>query len=1160
MATVAAGPLFFGAGFLNTRGGGDSPFLLFRLHQIVAALADGQFPVRWMPDAAFGLGYPFFSYYAALPYYVAALFVLGGLRLIAAIELTQWLGFLLAAWSMWGLVRALGGRRTAALLAAAAYTFAPYHLVNVYVRGDALSEFWAMGWYPLTLWTAARVCQRPGFRPIASLAISYAALVLTHNVSALIFTPFMLLFVVLLATRTRTARTFWKLAGGLVLALALSAWYWLPALLEQNAVQLTAQTTGYLNFDNHFRYLSGLGDRLLQPRWIFNYDLAGPTPFSMGAVQAFVTGGGALVAVSLLWRRRRPRRLSWLLPVYGLVGLVLSSFMILPLSTWIWQRLPLLPMAQFPWRFFSVQALFSALLIAGVGAYLPRVVYRSLGCPEDPVARSRGLRRRVLDWAPTLVVALALAVASMVGLRPDYIWLTDADITPSTLQLYEWFSGNIGTTIRYEYLPRAVAPRPLTSAMLDGEPAARVTAGTATVEPLIRRTGREDWRVQVTTGQATVSFPTYYWPGWRAWVDGQPASVYPADSLGTLTLEVPAGSHEVLLALGSTPARTVGGIVSAAAGLLCMVMGIHWRAPVRRRPEGKRRACAALLVPVLILLAGWIVRQIPAREVPGDDLTWDFDQQPYLHHNPDGIRFGDAALLQRYEVVREPAEPDLQPTAAKPVEVTLFWDHVAEPGLEVELALVNPAQVVHRIPYTLTAVRRPLVGQVTVVALEPTQPIPPGPMLLRLRVLDYEEKPIPALTSSGNARGDLYLAPIQVAEPDEYQAHDDRVQLLSTTATALTPESIAVWLEWGVGEIVAANHKLSLRLVDEAGYLWAALDEQPGYGFYPTSLWQAGTRFWERLVLAVPYGLPPGQFTLQVVLYDAATLQPKWGPEERPLVLTEYAAYDGRPVRHQFSSSLAAAGLEAPAGLAQGEQLSFVVTWAALQETTAALVVRWELVQPPGEVAAGGECDLDTAWPSSSLVLGRCAGTVDRAALPGEATLRLTVLERASGEPLGAAWDATTLMIREQVRQFDMPALETAVGAEYGQLVRLEGYDLDRGGGRLSLTLYWRCLQAMQTDYVVFVHLVDPATEVIVAQSDLMPRNNQYTTSRWMSGEVVDDRVNLALEQVPAGRYRLAVGLYSRVGDQFLRLPAIDQAGHMLPDGRLFLPADVILP
>ncbi|MFO7538594.1 MAG: hypothetical protein R6X32_11110, partial [Chloroflexota bacterium] len=58
-AVLAAWPLLAEPGLLNTRGGGDSPFLLQRLHQLTTALADGHFPVRWMPDANYGYGYPF---------------------------------------------------------------------------------------------------------------------------------------------------------------------------------------------------------------------------------------------------------------------------------------------------------------------------------------------------------------------------------------------------------------------------------------------------------------------------------------------------------------------------------------------------------------------------------------------------------------------------------------------------------------------------------------------------------------------------------------------------------------------------------------------------------------------------------------------------------------------------------------------------------------------------------------------------------------------------------------------------------------------------------------------------------------------------------------------------------------------------------------------
>src|SRR3989304_4459438 len=87
VSALAALPLFLKPGFLNPRGGGDSPFLLFRLHQLYSAVTQGVFPVRWMPDAAFGLGYPFFNYYAALPFYVAALLHALGSSFVVALKL-----------------------------------------------------------------------------------------------------------------------------------------------------------------------------------------------------------------------------------------------------------------------------------------------------------------------------------------------------------------------------------------------------------------------------------------------------------------------------------------------------------------------------------------------------------------------------------------------------------------------------------------------------------------------------------------------------------------------------------------------------------------------------------------------------------------------------------------------------------------------------------------------------------------------------------------------------------------------------------------------------------------------------------------------------------------------------------------------------------------
>ncbi len=154
IAFAAALPLLAGPGLLNTRGGGDSPFLLQRLQQLETAVLQGHLPVRWMPDANYGYGYPFFNYYAPLSIYITFLFRLIGFSYVRAIQLSQLAGFFVAAAGMFYLARRWLKSDWAGLLAAAAYTVAPFHMVNVYTRGDSLAEFWAMAFYPLVILAA----------------------------------------------------------------------------------------------------------------------------------------------------------------------------------------------------------------------------------------------------------------------------------------------------------------------------------------------------------------------------------------------------------------------------------------------------------------------------------------------------------------------------------------------------------------------------------------------------------------------------------------------------------------------------------------------------------------------------------------------------------------------------------------------------------------------------------------------------------------------------------------------------------------------------------------------------------------------------------------------------------------------------------------------
>jgi hypothetical protein len=188
----------------------------------------------------------------------------------------------------------------------------------------------------------------------------------------------------------------------------------------------------------------------------------------------------------------------------------------------------------------------------------------------------------------------------------------------------------------------------------------------------------------------------------------------------------------------------------------------------------------------------------------------------------------------------------------------------------------------------------------------------------------------------------------------------------------------------------------------------------------------------------------------------------------------------------------------------------------------------------------------------------------DRHALPlapgvgpdGAQTLEVVLYDRAAPDlaPVGVAY----LPIKERPRSFQIPEVQTPVGAEFGGQMRLLGTDLSQTADALTLTLHWQTAQPMTVDYKVFVHLFDPATEAIPVQDDAMPLRNSYPTRWWAAGEVVSDPIRLSLSGVPAGEYRLAVGVYDpATGD---RLAAVDGQGSPLPHDRLVLPTEITVP
>lgn len=1122
---AAALPLLANGGLLNTRAGGDSPFLLFRLYELLANVRAGVFPARWMPDAAYGLGYPFFSYYAALPYYLAAGFKLYGLSYIASLKAVQVFGFILAGLAMYGWAQRVVKVRAAALLAAVAYTFAPFHMVNVYVRGDSLSEFWAFVFYPLVLWAVLRAIERPSASQAALLALAYAGLLLTHNISALIFTPFAVVYALIglapgptppkkgVRQRVRLLAA----TAGLLWGLALAAWFWLPALAEGSYAQLGVVTTGYFNYAEHFRSAD-----LVQPGVLFDYDAAGPgTPFAMGLVQVALAAPGALLLFLRLIRRRANGQ-----ALFILIGLALSTLMVTPLSRPLWDRLPLLPFVQFPWRFLSVQALFTA---------------TATGALVLPLAA----RPRLLTIAAS-GLALVLAASALLGLRPEFLSLSDADVTPEQLQLYEVFTGNIGTTIRAEYLPKWTVPRPYTSQeVIEGQPApVKVVSGAATAGRLWQGPTAQAWRVQVEgDGAASLAFPTLYWPGWQATVDGQPVEPYPIEHLGWIGVDIPPGEHEVRLRLGRTPLRAGAEALSVAALTPVLVLVFRERKKIPWRP--------VLLAVFPLALVGLILHAIPVAAAPNDDVTLDFAQMAYPHHNPGGIDFGPAGRLLRYEYSTETL------TAPATVTVTLHWSPGAQSNAVITAELVSPAEHLFGAAYTVASQSQP-VGPTLVYSLTVTNDVAPGVYFVRVRVAG-SDGPLPARTPGGQLRGDLYLRPARLRLAPS--AANCEALVASLHQQQLDPQTLRVRLAWCAPDSVPANYVVALRLRDPAGNEWAALDVQPAYGLYPTSAWQRRQSIPDRYDLALPEGTPPGDgYELEVKLYIAATLAPIYRANFN-LSLPLATIQPDAPQMHRFNDDLALSRLQIPSQAQQGDVFPITATWLALERPQRDYSALWALRDSAGAAAHSESLPLApgssvSAWPAGAVVVGRTALKPPPTLPAGmyRLTLAITDGDTPPGEPI----EVGQIEVTGRAREFTAPPMDVQRGDTFDSQIRLLGYDLRREGQSLRLRLYWSAITAIKGDYTLFVHLFDPATERIVAQSDARPQGGGYPTLQWAPGEVVAEDITLSLADVPPGRYRLALGWYD--ANTMTRLPARDADGLPHLADRVILAEEVEAP
>jgi hypothetical protein len=134
---------------------------MIRQLEMEKCLKDGQIPCRWTPDLGYEYGYPLFNFYPPLPYIVGEFFRTIGFSFMATIKSSTIVLIITSTLAMYLLANSLAGP-LGGFLAALFYAYAPYHAVDIYVRG-AMNEAWATVFFPLIFYFLIIPCRLPLF-------------------------------------------------------------------------------------------------------------------------------------------------------------------------------------------------------------------------------------------------------------------------------------------------------------------------------------------------------------------------------------------------------------------------------------------------------------------------------------------------------------------------------------------------------------------------------------------------------------------------------------------------------------------------------------------------------------------------------------------------------------------------------------------------------------------------------------------------------------------------------------------------------------------------------------------------------------------------------------------------------------------------------------